>query len=188
MTKIPFTLRVTNHSYFPVLARPRAKEFLRLRKRPLANPVQGHPVTNHQGQVPLAAPPLHGQVRTLSRLAGTHLGTSKMVLLNKSGKTQLVKLHLIYPLNSILSLRFPCESLLNVLNSSKRWFQIAFWSHFRSLNTSGSSSQQASRTSATNATSKGTKTPTNVKTEGTTNGNDVSVSKKSDSRCVSHVL
>ncbi|CAH3192277.1 unnamed protein product [Porites evermanni] len=51
----------------------------------------------------------------------------------------------------------------------------------KSLNTSGSSSQQASRTSATNATSKGTKTPTNVKTEGTTNGNDVSISKKSDS-------
>ncbi|CAH3196125.1 unnamed protein product, partial [Porites evermanni] len=51
----------------------------------------------------------------------------------------------------------------------------------KSSNTSGSSSQQASRTSAANATSKGTKTPTNVKTEGTTNGNDVSVSKKSDS-------
>lgn len=51
----------------------------------------------------------------------------------------------------------------------------------KSLNTSGSSSQQASRTSAASATSKGTKTPTNVKTEGTTNGNDVSVSKKSDS-------
>ena len=188
MTKIPFTLRVTNHSSFPVLARPRAKVFLRLKKRPLANPVQGHPVANHPAPVPLAAHPLHGQVRTLSRQAGTQLGTSKMVLLNKSGKTHLVKLHLIYPLNSILSLHFPCESLLNVLNSNKRWFQMTFWCLFRSLNTSGSSSQQASRTSAASATSKGTKTPTNVKTEGTTNGNDVSVSKKSDSRCVSHVL
>ena len=89
MTKIPFTLRVTNHSYFPVLARPRAKVFLRLRKRPLANPVQGHPVANHQAPVPPAAHPLHGQVQTLSRQAGTQLETSKMVLLNKSGKTQL---------------------------------------------------------------------------------------------------
>lgn len=126
MTKIPFTLRVTNHSSFPVLARPRAKVFLRLKKRPLANPVQGHPVANHQGPVPLAAHPLHGQVRTLSRQAGTQLGTSKMVLLNKSGKTQLVKLHLIYPLNNILSLHFPSESLLNVLNSISDDFKWRF--------------------------------------------------------------
>ena len=75
--------------FFPVLARPKAKVFLRLRKRPPSNPVQGHPVANHQAPVPPAAHPLHGQVQTLSRQAGTQLETSKMVLLNKSGKTQL---------------------------------------------------------------------------------------------------
>lgn len=55
----------------------------------------------------------------------------------------------------------------------------------RSGTTNSNSNQQASKSTASNASSKGTKTPTNVKTENNTSANgsnDVSISKKTESR------